>query len=108
MAGLILLVLKRLERSEAKVSCCVLRRAGRSNAVGLFGGSGPDLDLSLQGIHFKDEIIAQVKEMEANTKQQQFNADFFIMTETLNGLLNDLLSSFADKKSSKNKIAVGI
>lgn len=65
-------------------------------------------DLSIQGIQFKDEIIAQAKEMEAGTKQQQFNADFLIMTETLDGLLKDLLDSFAEKpiKSGKNRIDI--
>ena len=57
-------------------------------------------DLSLQSIRFKDEIIAQATELESGTKQQQFNADFFIMTETLNGLLEDLLNAFV-KQSLK-------
>ncbi|MBX3709912.1 MAG: recombination-associated protein RdgC [Gammaproteobacteria bacterium] len=61
-------------------------------------------DLSLQSIHFKDEIIAQVKEMEAGTKQQQFNADFLIMTETLNGLFKDLLGSFVEQPIKIDKI----
>ena len=55
-------------------------------------------DLSLQSIRFKDELIEQVKEMEAGTKQQQFNADFLIMTETLDSLLKDLLNSFAEQQ----------
>lgn len=65
-------------------------------------------NLSLQSIRFKDEILEQVKEMEAGTKQQQFNADFLIMTETLDGLLKDLLDSFAEKpiKSGKNRIDI--
>jgi recombination associated protein RdgC len=54
-------------------------------------------DLSIQSIRFKDEIIEQVKEMEAGTKQQQFNADFLIMTETFGGLVKDLLNSFAEQ-----------
>jgi recombination associated protein RdgC len=53
-------------------------------------------DLSMQSIKFSDEIIEQIKEMEAGTKQQQFNADFLIMTETLDGLFKNLLDSFAD------------
>lgn len=52
-------------------------------------------NFSLQSIRFKDEIIAQVKELEAGTKQQQFNADFLIMTESLNGLMKDLFDCFA-------------
>jgi len=54
-------------------------------------------DLSIQSIQFKDEIIEQVKEMEAGTKQQQFNADFLIMTETFDWLLKDLLNSFMEQ-----------
>jgi hypothetical protein len=42
-----------------------------------------------------------VKEMEAGTKQQQFNADFLIMTETLDGLLKDLLNSFVVEQPIK-------
>jgi recombination associated protein RdgC len=60
-------------------------------------------DLSLQSIRFKDEIIEQVKEMEAGTKQQQFNAEFLIMTETLDGLLKDLLNSFAEQPINHGK-----
>ena len=56
-------------------------------------------DLSLQSIRFKEEIIAQAEEMEAGTKQQQFNADFLIMTGTLDGLIQDLLDSFSDQSS---------
>ena len=54
-------------------------------------------DLSLQSIKFSDEIIEQIKEMEAGTKQQQFNADFLIMTETLDGLFKNLLDSFTEQ-----------
>ena len=64
-------------------------------------------NLSLQSIRFKDEIIEQVKEMEAGTKQQQFNADFLIMTETLDGLLKDLLDSFVEQPVKIDKIDTG-
>jgi len=65
-------------------------------------------DLSVQSIKFKDEIIEQVKEMEAGTKQQQFNADFLIMTEILDGLFKGLLNSFAEQpaKMEKNVISM--
>ena len=43
-----------------------------------------------------------VQEMEAGTKQQQFNTDFLIMTETLDGLFKDLLKSFT-KQAAKVK-----
>ena len=61
-------------------------------------------DFSLQGIRFKDEITEQVKEMEAGTKQQQFNADFLIMTKTLDGLFKDLLDSVINPAMNKNNI----
>ncbi len=57
-------------------------------------------DLSLQSIRFKDEIIEQAKDMEAGTRQQQFNADFLIMSETLDGLFKDLLDSFTKRDCS--------
>jgi recombination associated protein RdgC len=61
-------------------------------------------DLSVQSIKFGDEIIEQVKEMEAGTKQQQFNADFLIMTETLDSLFKDLLDSFAEQPAKIEKV----
>jgi recombination associated protein RdgC len=64
-------------------------------------------DLSLQSIKFSDEIIEQIKEMEAGTKQQQFNADFLIMTETFNSLFKDLLDSFAEQSIKAGKIDAG-
>jgi recombination associated protein RdgC len=61
-------------------------------------------NLSMQSIKFSDEIIEQVKEMEAGTKQQQFHADFLIMTETFDGLLKDLLNSFAEQPAKSELI----
>ena len=55
----------------------------------------------------KDEIIEQVKETEAGTKQQQFNADFLIMTETLDGLFKDLLDSFSEQPAKIGKMDTG-
>jgi recombination associated protein RdgC len=52
-------------------------------------------DFTLRSIKFEDELIGQVKEMEAETRQQKFMADFFMMTETLSSLLQDLLTVFA-------------
>lgn len=59
-------------------------------------------DLSIQSIQFKDEIIEKVKEMEAGTKQQQFNADFLIMTDTFDGLLKDLSEAFTEQPGKTN------
>lgn len=44
----------------------------------------------LSGIKFQDEIVSQTKEMEAETLQQQFIADFLIMSATITTLLADL------------------
>lgn len=62
-------------------------------------------DFSLSSIQFQDEIIAQVKEMEPETNQQQFDADFLIMTEMLGSLLKDLLNSFV-KMTPTNVIPI--
>ncbi len=52
-------------------------------------------DFTLRSINYEEEITAQAIEMEAETKQQQFIADFFIMSATLTGLLKDLQEVFA-------------
>lgn len=56
-------------------------------------------DFSLRSIQFQDEIRQQVKEMEPETAQQQFDADFMIMSGILAGLVKDLLHLFADAES---------
>jgi recombination associated protein RdgC len=60
---------------------------------------------SLQGISFNDEIIAQSAEMEAGTKQQQFNVDFFIMTETFEHLFKDLFELLTPVANTKELAA---
>lgn len=51
-------------------------------------------DFSLSSIRFQEIITTQVKEMEPETHQQQFDADFLIMTDTLALLLADLIALF--------------
>lgn len=51
-------------------------------------------DFSLRTIQFQDEIKEQAKDMEPETKQQQFDTDFLIMTKTLSQLLTELLDLF--------------
>ncbi len=46
---------------------------------------------SLHGTHYQDQLIAQAKDSEAETKQQQFDADFLIMSGALFSLLTDLV-----------------
>ncbi len=50
---------------------------------------------ALSSIKYLEEITSQAGEMEAETKQQQFDVDFLIMMETLALLLKDLLSLVA-------------
>ncbi len=52
-------------------------------------------DMTLRNIKFEDELIEQVKSMEAETRQQKFMADFFMFGETVSALLQDLLMLFA-------------
>lgn len=49
-------------------------------------------DCSLRSIKFHDAIIAQSRELEPDTMQQQFDADFIIMAETFVSLFHDLFS----------------
>lgn len=51
-------------------------------------------DFTLRSIKFEDELIDQVKAMEAETPHQKFMADFFMMTETFSSLFKDLLGLF--------------
>jgi recombination associated protein RdgC len=52
-------------------------------------------DFSLRSIQYEEEVIAAANDIDSETKQQQFDADFFIMTETLSGLFADLIKLFA-------------
>ncbi len=51
-------------------------------------------DFTLRSIQYEEDVLAQAKEFDSETQQQQFDADFFIMTETLNVMLKDLSSAF--------------
>lgn len=63
-------------------------------------------DFTLRSIKFGDELIDQVKDLEAETRQQKFMADFFMMTETLASLLQGLLQLFA-KTAVDQPVTVG-
>lgn len=58
-------------------------------------------DFTLSGIQYLEEITSQAMEMEAETKKQQFIANFFIMTETLAHLIEELKQVFTVKDHSK-------
>ncbi len=51
-------------------------------------------DFSLRGLQYQEEVLEEANGIESETKQQQFDADFFIMTETLTAMLHDLISVF--------------
>lgn len=52
-------------------------------------------DFTLRTIRFHDEVLQLGKESYTETQAQQFDADFVIMTETLNKLFTQLLALFA-------------
>ncbi len=47
-------------------------------------------DFSLSGLKYQEELISEAKDLEAETLQQKFIADFLIMSGTLSALLKDL------------------
>jgi recombination associated protein RdgC len=51
-------------------------------------------DFSLKSIRYHEEIISLAKDQHTETQEQQFDADFFIMTETLSELFSPLLGVF--------------
>lgn len=64
-------------------------------------------DFTLRSVKFEDALIEQVKEMEAETKQQKLMADFFMMTETVSSLLQDLLAVFVKTEQSAPSLITG-
>lgn len=63
-------------------------------------------NFTLSGIQYQEEITSQAMEMEAESKKQQFIANFFIMTETLMHLLEELQSIFSKSKNlEESKVA---
>jgi len=47
-------------------------------------------DFSLSGLKYPEELLSEAKDLEAETLQQKFIADFLIMSATLTSLLKDL------------------
>lgn len=62
----------------------------------------------LTGIKFQDEVVAQAQEVEAGTLQQQFIADFLIMSAMLTMLLIDLYDALKapDAEQSTNIVTL--
>ena len=57
-------------------------------------------DFSFKSIRFQDEIIAMAKDNYSETPEQQFDADFVIMTETFKQLLVSFLPHFEKNNES--------
>lgn len=58
-------------------------------------------DFIINSLSFNDELTEHVKELEVETKQQLFDADLFIMSETLSGLLKALLTLFINTQTAE-------
>jgi recombination associated protein RdgC len=61
-------------------------------------------DFTLRSIQYQEDILTQSKDV-GETKQQRFDADVLIMTETLTSLFKDLLPLFMKKEPKEQKIA---
>ncbi len=67
-------------------------------------------NFALSRIRFHDEITAEASEMNAETVSQKFLVNFFVMTETFDGLFRSLLSEllgFQELKQRKTTSAIG-
>lgn len=66
--------------------------------------------LLLKSIQFQEELVSEAKDMEAETQQQLFDADFLIMTETFSTLLAELLEPLlgAEKAKAEEKEAEAV
>src|SRR5207249_3230993 len=62
-------------------------------------------NFSLRTIQYQEEVIAQANEMEPESKQQQYDADFLIMTDVLSALINDLISLFKKPDSKPSQVS---
>jgi len=60
-------------------------------------------DFHVQAIRFEDNIVDLAKENYAETKEQQFDANFVIMTQTLTELMNLLKSLFIKTSADDDK-----
>lgn len=64
-------------------------------------------DFALRSIRLSDDDLADLKD-EMETKQQKFDADFVMMTETFAGFLNDLLKVFDKNRQAEQKVKLAL
>ncbi len=62
-----------------------------------------DDNFHIRSIRYQEELLAVAKETYAETPEQQFDADFVLMTEALDQLIEDLLKHF-EAKQNKEKV----
>ena len=63
-------------------------------------------DFTLRSIRYQDELLSLAKEQYSESPEQQLDAEFFIMTESLTGLLQQLVEVFADTNKLSEPEAV--
>lgn len=60
-----------------------------------------DENFHIRSIRYQEELLAVAKETYVETPEQQFDADFVLMTEALDHLISDLLEHFETKKEKE-------
>lgn len=63
-------------------------------------------DFAFRNLGYQDELISEAKDSYGETKEQQFDADFAIMSETITHLLNDLLPFFQKQTQESTEAVV--
>lgn len=64
-------------------------------------------DFTLRSLQVVDDDIAEIKD-ELDNKQQKFDADLIMMTETFSGLFKDLLTVFVKTNEPKQEVKLAI
>lgn len=64
-------------------------------------------DFSVRSIRLAEDDLIDVTD-DFETKQQKFDADFLMLTETFAGLINDLLSVFLKANIEEQKLAIAV
>ena len=63
-------------------------------------------DFTLKGIQYQDDVVKLARDNEGESAAESFDADFYIMTETLTALLLKLMALFKTKQKSVEKEAI--
>jgi len=60
-------------------------------------------DFTFRSIKYDDQLISAVKDELAETAEEQFKANFFIMTETISKMLAESFETFGEAEITENK-----